>query len=611
MKSMFQTIFAVRKVISFWAFPLVFLLATACGKESMEIPIRSISMEETLSLEVGESSRLTVEITPANTTESTDVAWSSSDKQVVTVDESGQVQALQKGEAIVTATLKVRPVLQVFCTVTVTDEPSLDRVITFEDAKFGALALFYDTNNDGQLQVSEAQAVRELNISSKGIASLQGIEYFTSLEQLDCSMNSLTSLDVSKNSALKRLYCQSNRIASLDVSALSELQVLNCSSNRLREIDVTHNPELVIFSCSMNSGSMEADSDGITEIDVTQNPKLEELEVYYLNISSLDVTHNPKLRKLNMGYCCHTRWHDLTPVEELDLSQNPELEELDVTSSNYPGFGLSSLDVTHNPKLRRLVTYGNPKIASLDLSGNPLLTSLNCCHNSLTVLDVTKCPKIDTLSCQYNSISELDLTSNTELVYLNCADNQIGALDLSQTKLGYLLAQNNRISTIDMGDKTFDTQHPNDQSEQAGKPYLYMKLNNNLIEQIDLSRQTYLHWLEIDNNRLSSLDVSVCIYLGGLYCRDNQLTSLALGDIHRLWELRVSGNQLSGRLDLSGFSPALSTSGHGLTRLSAENNQLAEIVVWDGFDPDATYFLGGTGILPCYTKDASTVYVTE
>ena len=225
---------------------------------------------------------------------------------------------------------------------------------------------------------------------------------------------------------------------------------------------------------------------------------------------------------------------------------------------------------------------------------------LNCGHNALSALDVTACTQLETLSCPYNTIAELDLTHCTELVHLNCADNRIGNLDFSQTKLGYLEAQNNQLEEINMGDKTFDTPSAaNSGYDHAGEPYLYMKLNNNRLTSIDLSRQTYLYWLEICDNELTSLDVNNCVMLGGLLCSGNQLTELSLAGLSRIWELNCSDNQLTGVLDLAHLN---------LTRMAAQNNQLTTIRVPADFNPDATYFMGGVGTLPCYTKDAATQY---
>ena len=127
-------------------------------------------------------------------------------------------------------------------------------------------------------------------------------------------------------------------------------------------------------------------------------------------------------------------------------------------------------------------------------------------------------------------------------------------------------------------------------------------MNNNQLTDIDLSKQKYLYWLEISGNRLTSLDLTGCSKVGGVLCGDNSLTSLVLDGCTRLWELRFANNGLSGELDLSPFS---------LTRIASEGNRLETIYVPQDFDPDATYFMGGVGTLPCYTKDAETDWVKK
>ena len=442
----------MNKILTALTLMLAAGLAGCSKDDGANVPITGISITETKTVQIGQTVQLTVTVMPENATEKPDFAWSSSDSGVATVDDSGNVTAHSTGDAIITVRLRSNEAVQATCTVTGSEETAEydpDEVVEFEDSKFQALTLYYDKNNDGKLQAWEAALVTELELSGQSIKSLQGIEYFTELESLNCTSNLLTSLDVTNNRKLRALWCKSNHI------------------------------------------------------------------VYYLNISELDVTNNPSLKKLDFGMCCHTRWGDLTPIEHIDLSRNPELEELNCASSNYPGFGLDELDVSNNPKLKRLTTYGNPKLGSLDLSRNPELKTLNCCHNSLSALDVTKCPKIDTLYCAYNEIGTLDLTQSAELVWINCQNNRIDKLDVSNTKIGYLMASDNRIASVNMGDKTFDTPSPSGSGyEDAGLPYLYINLNNNQLTDIDLSKQKYLYWLEISGNRLTSLDLTGCSKVG-------------------------------------------------------------------------------------------------
>jgi hypothetical protein len=118
---------------------------------------------------------------------------------------------------------------------------------------------------DGYLSDEEIAAVTELNVYSKGIASLKGIEFFTALEYFGCYNNQLTSLDVSKNTALKVLFCQNNQLTSLDVSKNTALQFLDCHGNQLTSLDVSKNTALQFLDCSGNQ---------LTSLDVSKNTAL-------------------------------------------------------------------------------------------------------------------------------------------------------------------------------------------------------------------------------------------------------------------------------------------------------------------------------------------------
>lgn len=84
-----------------------------------------------------------------------------------------------------------------------------------------------DTNGDGEIQESEALEVYSLRIREAGISDLTGIEYFENLNNLDCSYNQLTNLDVINTLPnLVGLSCNNNQLTSLNISSLTTLEEL-------------------------------------------------------------------------------------------------------------------------------------------------------------------------------------------------------------------------------------------------------------------------------------------------------------------------------------------------------------------------------------------------
>ena len=113
----------------------------------------------------------------------------------------------------------------------------------------------------------------------------------TALTQLWCNSNQLTSLDITKNTALTELWCWGNNLTSLNVSKNTALTYLNCSDNQLTSLDVTKNTALTSLGCSGNQ---------LTSLDVTKNTALTELDCFINQLTSLNISGCTALTRL---YC--------------------------------------------------------------------------------------------------------------------------------------------------------------------------------------------------------------------------------------------------------------------------------------------------------------------
>ena len=608
----------MKKVITLITVLSVVILSS-CSDEDKENRISAIKIASSLSIHIDATHTFEVQILPENSNEKAELLWESSDRTAVDVDSNGKITALKKGEDDVTITAKLasNPEIKTECSVTVVGDANPDSdldpnaIVEFEDPKMATIMLPYDLNYDGKLQVSEVLSITQLVISHNNISSIKGIEYLRNLEVFDCSGNSITEADFSMNKKLRELYLKNNKIRTLNISLLDKLEALDCSSNRLSEIDVTSNPELKTLRIALNHEGRGDNGLGITQLNVTQNPKLEVLDLNYTNVSKLDLSQNPKLKWIDFGLTAYTSPESL-PITEIDFSNNKELEHISfetrVRTYDMNGnliqdkVGISKIDVSMLPKLQYLDCTGN-SIKDIDISNNKELTFLNCSRNFLKELDVTSNTKLETLTCEWNQLSTLNLAKNTSLEYLNCANNQIGKLDISQTKMSYLLGNDNRISEFNLGEKVFDTPGGADK-----KPYLYLKLNNNKITSIDLSKQINLAWLEITNNELSSLDISDCTGLGGVLFNDNKVSTLNISNISRIWEVQGMNNKLSGDLNLSHLT---------LSRLNLEGNpSLRNISVWSSFDEGCSslivdHTIGKNESRKCYTKDETASWIRK
>lgn len=187
--------------------------------------------------------------------------------------------------------------------------------INFPDAVFREWlkdpANINGAGSDGYLSADELQNIKSINIrgtSDSQIADLKGIEYFTELTSLSVTYNSLTSLDLSKNTKITYLNCSYNRLENIFISNLSELYNLNCEFNYLKELDLSGNGELTVLYCRHNvlesldlSNNtklvfIETFDNKLTEIDVSMLSQLEFLHIDHNRLTVLDMSHNLNLK---------------------------------------------------------------------------------------------------------------------------------------------------------------------------------------------------------------------------------------------------------------------------------------------------------------------------
>lgn len=413
----------------------------------------------------------------------------------------------------------------------------------------------FDTNKDGKISIEEALLVSEIDVGGNEIQSLKGIEFFTSITSLSCGWNQLTSLDISKNTALAELYCSNNQLTSLDVSKNKKLERLDCEGNQITNLDVSNNSLLAALVCGNNQ---------LTNLDVSKNTALTSLYCEGNQLKNLDVSKNTALEMFGCGF---------NQLTSLDVSKNKKLERL-----NCEGNQLTSLDVSNNIALTGLFCDKNP-LTGLNIGNNSALreyekriiaaarkaasveiddpvfksyclknfdtnkdgeisieeaslvreidvqqmgihslkgieyfvnvTSLDCRVNQLTQLDVSKNTKLEKLWCGDNQLTKLDVSKNTALVELGCSYCQLVSLNVNNnTALKRLLCRSNQLTRLDISKNTALTE---------------LDCGLNKLTQLDISKNTALTELDCSDNLLTSLDISRNTNLSELVYNNNKI----------------------------------------------------------------------------------------
>lgn len=203
-----------------------------------------------------------------------------------------------------------------------------------------------DTNDDGEIQVSEAALIKYLDIGFSGvlaITNLDEISNFTNLQSLSCPNNQLISLNLSGLTNLKYLYCPGNQLTNLNVSGLTNFIVLTCYNNQISSLNVNDLTNLNTLYCHSNQ---------LTSLNISSLPNLITLQCGGNQLSSLSLSDLPNLRSLS----CYNN-----QLSSLNLNGLPKLWEL---------------NCQNNPLTSLYIKNGNSQSLSLSISGNPNLVNI-------------------------------------------------------------------------------------------------------------------------------------------------------------------------------------------------------------------------------------------
>ncbi len=213
-----------------------------------------------------------------------------------------------------------------------------------------------NTNNDGEIQVSEAQAytgaIYAANLSmNTPIADLTGIEAFININFLDVRYNQLTSLNLSNNTALWHLACNDNLLTSIDVSNSTVLEYLYCANNQLTGLNINNNTSLRDLGCANNQ---------ITSLNVSNNTALENLYCNNNQLTSLSLSNNTALILLDCSY---------NQIPNLNISTNTSLLKLTCNNNQ-----LTSLNVANgknatinSSNFQRFWVFNNPNLSCIQV----------------------------------------------------------------------------------------------------------------------------------------------------------------------------------------------------------------------------------------------------
>ncbi len=228
-----------------------------------------------------------------------------------------------------------------------------------------------NTDLDFEISVEEANAFTGLLyiVNTPTITDLTGIEEFHNLRWLRCISTSLTSIDLSNNTALEQLWIPDNTLlTNIDLSV----------NTALEELWVSNTP--------------------LTSLDVSVNTALRTLIYANITFLNLDLSTNINLTRLNV--------------------ENSALTNLNIANGNNLNFDVLNSNFTNNPNLNCIqvddFTYANANWSAL----KDAIASYSTNCSTLSVGEVSLNNSVSIYPNPTTSILNIEMSQNLKQVQI-------------------------------------------------------------------------------------------------------------------------------------------------------------------------------------------------
>lgn len=268
---------------------------------------------------------------------------------------------------------------------------------------------------EGPIPEAALRPLTELSVSYLGIGNIEGLQYLTSLQNLDLRSNQIRDIDVlSGLTNLRSLYLFNNQIQNIEaLSGLTNLGSLYLFNNQIQSIDAL-------------SGLTAMETLSLSDNQIQNIDALSGLT----NLSNL-VLYNNQIRSIDA-------LAGLTRLSNLDLSSNQiqiidalalltELRDLNLGSNS-----IQNIDVLAALTDLQVLRIGYNRILNISaLAGLTHLQTLWLTSNQIQSIDaLVGLTNVQDLSLNLNQIQVIDaLSGMTQLSRLDLSLNQIQSIE--------------------------------------------------------------------------------------------------------------------------------------------------------------------------------------
>ena len=386
--------------------------------------------------------------------------------------------------------------------------------------------LGHDSVLDNYVTTANINALTYIDVGSKNISDMTGIEDFVALTELRIFDNNISTIDVStlidlenyigrdnnisfidfsNNAKLKEVYAQDNNLISLDVSASTDMTTIFCYGNNITNVTIGTQPLLSFVSLYNND---------LTSIDLSAYPALTTVRLENNDLSFLDIKNgnntninffwadgNPSLTCINVDDDTYvgSNWN-----KDATATYGEHCYETNVPDDNFEiyleangmGNGVANDNYVTTSAINAVTTLDVNNQSITDMTGIEefvSLINLSVQRNSFASIDVSNLTQLILLRANNCGLTTLDVTANVLLENLRINDNLLTGINLSfNPELEKLRINGNLLNTIDVSSNTKLT---------------LLQLHSNSLMTIDLSNNGLLQTVKVQDNDLSYLNI--------------------------------------------------------------------------------------------------------
>ena len=255
------------------------------------------------------------------------------------------------------------------------------QTVNIPDTNFqiALIAKGVDTNNDGQIQNSEAEAVDSLNFLStpEPITNFTGIKAFTNLRTLQINSNfgQSATLDVSDLTNLQTVIASNCPLTFLDVTGCTALKVLYARPSEFPSLDVS--------TCVNLESLIIRDNYNLTTLNIGNIEKLTALDL----LGVMHITGS-----LNLTKCDSLAYLDISDIHHLQTLNISGLNKIESIDDGGMGWEIENLIARNCTGLKTINSGSSP-------------------GGVTNLLDVTGCTNLETIFLQEMHGSSVDLST--------------------------------------------------------------------------------------------------------------------------------------------------------------------------------------------------------